>query len=86
MPRCKRNYEAKNHTFPSYYALKGFDIAYDVLMRLASGKALKETFQEGASFRVESQFNFNNRLYETSENKGIFIMQYNADLTLVRLK
>lgn len=82
----QKAYKAKNHTFPSYYALKGFDITYDILMRLASGKALKETFQEGASFRVESQFNFNDRLYETSENKGIFIMQYNTDLTLTRLE
>ncbi len=82
----QKTYKAKNHTFPSYYALKGFDITYDILMRLASGKALKETFQEGASFRVESQFNFNDRLYETSENKGIFIIQYNTGLTLTRLE
>ena len=79
-------YYAKNHTMPSFYATKGFDITYDVLMRLASGNSLKSTFNNGASYRVESKFDFTKKLFQTSENKGLFILQYNEDLTLTRLQ
>lgn len=79
-------YYAKNHTMPSFYATKGFDITYDVLMRLASGNSLKSTFNDGASYRVESKFDFTKKLFKTSENNGLFILQYNEDLTLTRLK
>jgi LysM repeat protein len=79
-------YYAKNHTMPSFYATKGFDITYDVLMRLASGNSLKSTFNNGASYRVESKFDFSKKLFQTSENNGLFILQYNEDLTLTRLQ
>jgi len=79
-------YFAKNNAMPSFYATKGFDITYDVLMRLASGKKLKSTFNEGASYRVESKFDYTKKLFKNAENKGLFILQYNEDLTLTRLK
>ncbi|ARV15092.1 hypothetical protein BTO07_07975 [Polaribacter sp. SA4-12] len=81
-----KQYYMKNNALPSFHATKGFDITYDVLMRLASGENLKATFKEGASFRVESKFDYSNKLFGTSENKGLFIVQYNKDLSLTRLK
>ncbi|WP_298881760.1 LysM peptidoglycan-binding domain-containing protein [uncultured Polaribacter sp.] len=81
-----KQYFRKNNALPSYYATKGFDITYDILIRLASGKDLKSTFKEGASYRIESKFDYNNKLFGTSENKGLFIVKYNQDLSLTRLK
>ncbi|KGL64332.1 peptidoglycan-binding protein LysM domain protein, CBM50 domain protein [Polaribacter sp. Hel1_85] len=81
-----KQYVSKNNALPSFYATKGFDITYDILMRLASGNDLKSTFKEGASFRVESKFDYSNKLFGTSENNGLFIVQYNKDLSLTRLK
>ena len=81
-----QQYVAKNNSLPSFYATKGFDITYDILVRLASGAPLKETFKKGASYRVESKFNYSKQLFETTQNKGLFILQYNEDLTLTRLK
>ena len=81
-----QQYVAKNNSLPSFYATKGFDITYDILVRLASGTSLKETFKKGASYRVESKFNYSKQLFETTQNKGLFILQYNEDLTLTRLK
>ena len=71
---------------PSFYATKGFDITYDVLIRLASGNDLYSTFKEGASYRVESKFDYANEPKGYQENKGLFIIKYNKDLTLTRLK
>ena len=55
-------------------------------MRLASGNSLKDTFNEGASYRVETKFDYSNNTLGVSENKGLFIVQYNKDLSLTRLK
>ena len=81
-----KQYFKRNNALPSFYATKGFDITYDILIRLASGNKLKSTFKEGASFRVETKFDYNNKLFGVSENKGLFIVQYNKDLSLTRLK
>ena len=81
-----KQYYTKNNALPSFYATKGFDIVYDILMRIASGKKLKSTFTKGASYRVESKFDYSKNLFTTSENNGLFIVQYNEDLTLTRLK
>lgn len=78
-----QQYLEKNYTLPSYYATKGFDITYDILIRLASGKSLETTFKEGASQRVETRFDFRE---DAQENKGLYIIQYNKDLTLTKLK
>ncbi|WP_299666399.1 LysM peptidoglycan-binding domain-containing protein [uncultured Polaribacter sp.] len=81
-----RKYLRKNGVLPSFYATKGFDITYDILMRLASGKSLKSTFDEGYSYRVESKFDYTDKLFKITENKGLFLVKYNPDLTLTRIK
>ncbi len=80
-----KQYQEKNNALPSFYAIKGFDITYDILMRLASGNDLKSTLDAGVSRRIETKFDYRNSAY-ISENKGLFIVQYNEDLTLTRLK
>jgi LysM repeat protein len=81
----RNQYLQKNKALPSFYATKGFDITYDILIRLASGKDLKSTLEEGMSMRVETKFDYRNSS-NISENKGLFIVQYNEDLSLTRLK
>lgn len=81
----RKQYLQKNKALPSFYATKGFDITYDILIRLASGKDLKSTLEEGMSMRVETKFDYRNST-NISENKGLFIVQYNEDLSLTRLK
>ena len=80
-----KQYQKKNNALPSFYATKGFDITYDILVRLASGKELRTTLDEGVSVRVESKFDYRNS-NTVPENKGLFIVRYNKDLTLTRLK
>lgn len=81
----RKQYLKMNKALPSFYATKGFDITYDILMRLASGNDLRSTLNEGISMRVETKFDYRNS-EDISENKGLFIVQYNEDLSLTRLK
>ena len=79
-----QQYLSKNHVYPSYYATKGFDIVYDVGVRLASGNKLKQTFKNGTSFRLESKFDYTKDLFKTTSNKGLYILEYTTDLTIKR--
>ncbi|WP_299159419.1 LysM peptidoglycan-binding domain-containing protein [uncultured Tenacibaculum sp.] len=81
-----KKYYTKNNTIPSDYAIKGFDITYDVLMRLASGKSLTDTFKDGVSLRLENKFDYRKKVFGSSSNSGLFIVKYNKDLSLSRLK
>ena len=75
-----------NNTIPSDYAVKGFDITYDILMRLASGENLDTTFKKGASLRIESKFDYRKKVFGSSSNNGLFVIKYNEDLSLTRLR
>lgn len=81
-----RKYKRKNNSLPSEYATKGFDITYDILTRLASGNKLNKTFKEGTSIRVSNKFNYNKKTFGSTDNNGLFIVQYNKDLSLKRLQ
>lgn len=81
-----KQFMEKNNALPSYYATKGFDITYDTAIRLAAGNGLKSSFREGTSYRIESKFDYSRMLFTTSYNNGVFIMEYNPDMTLTRLK
>ena len=52
-------------------------------MRLASGNDLNTTFRQGVSARVETKFDYR---ASNTENHGLFIVQYNEDLTVTKLK
>lgn len=78
-------YLDKNNALPSEYAVKGFDITYDIIMRLASGEKLSKTFKEGTSFRLENKFEYRKKS-GTYSNQGLYLVKYNNDLSLSRLK
>lgn len=84
--KFNKMYLRKNYALPSDYAIKGFDITYDILMRLASGGDLYSTFKKGTSLRVENKFDYNKKSLGTTSNSGLFIVKYNKDLTLTRLR
>ncbi|WP_299675060.1 LysM peptidoglycan-binding domain-containing protein [uncultured Tenacibaculum sp.] len=86
MKKFISSYKAKNKDIPTEYAVRGFDITFDVLMRLASGEKLLDTYKQGASIRLENKFEFDKKLFGSIYNKGLFIVKYNPDLTLERIK
>ncbi len=76
----------KNNGLPSLYAVKGFDVTYDIIMRLASGKPLEETFKEGVSFRVENKFDYFKSNSGMIDNKGLYLLKYSKNLNIIRLE
>jgi LysM repeat protein len=74
----KKKYLKKYYTLPSKNAIEGFDITYDILMRLASELDL---IDQGMSERVISRFKFIENTSGGIINQGIYIVKY-EDLTL----
>lgn len=74
-------YKAKNYALPSKYVIRGFDVTYDTLIRLASLESLKEGLKAGKSVRVSGVFNYEKELLGSFENTGVFLIQYTKDLT-----
>ena len=79
-------YQVKNYAEPSDYAIKGFDVTYDALIRLASTEgSIESAFASGKSVRVASVFNYAKKTTGGFENKGVFIVQYSKDLSPIIL-
>jgi len=81
-----KTYQEKNFAIPSKYALKGFDITYDVLARIATMGTLEMGLAAGKSSRISTLFNYDRNLLGSFENHGVFIIQYNKSLTPIILE
>jgi len=79
-------FKDKNGAFPSKYALRGFDVTYDALVRYATGGDLEEGLTVGNSIRTASIFNYQKNDLDTYENNGVILIRYNKDLSVTVLE
>jgi len=75
-----RKYRAQNHVAPSKFAMRGFDVTYDVLMRLACAESLNEGLTAGKSSRLSTAFSYHKKFMNGYQNKGVNIIQFNKEL------
>ncbi|WP_299437621.1 LysM peptidoglycan-binding domain-containing protein [uncultured Aquimarina sp.] len=76
-------YKKEYGTIPSKYAVRGFDITYDILMRLGVADDLYHaaTF-EGTTEYVENKFNYAKKLLGGYYNKASYIIKFDDELKL----
>ncbi|WP_396190902.1 LysM peptidoglycan-binding domain-containing protein [Flavobacterium sp.] len=79
--RFERAYRKKNKVVPNQYAVRGFDVTFDTMLRLAQEKPFAETL-DVASEQVESKFDYDKKLSGGFTNNGIYILYYDTDLTI----
>jgi LysM repeat protein/ABC-type branched-subunit amino acid transport system substrate-binding protein len=79
-------FKKKNFALPSKYAIRGFDVTYDILSRLASGENMEEALLSGESFRLNDVFYYVRNQQNELENEGVHIFQLNKELDLNILK
>ena len=74
-----RNFEAaykkKYYTLPSSYAVDGFDITYDLLMRLVTDA---DFVNQGRSERIATKFDYIENTSGSVINNGIYIIKYDG--------
>ncbi len=72
-------YNQKNFTDPSEYAILGFDVTYDMLLRLATYETISRALNAGYSNRASSKFQYvNNGTGKGFTNKGVYLMKYDG--------
>lgn len=74
-------YKAKNYIRPSEFAAKGFDVTYDTLLRLMNG-SFNDGAKEGVSRRVSTKFDYSKKMFSSTENNGVFLLQYQDNFKL----
>lgn len=79
-------YKSKNYALPTKYAIRGFDVTYDTLIRIASSESIEDGLKGGKSSRISSIFNYDKKLFGSFENTGIFLIQYTKDLEAIILE
>lgn len=78
-------FKKKNNIFPNRFATRGFDVTFDVIVRMFQENGFKESVNENASEQVENKFDYAN-LGGGYYNTGVYIMNYNEDLTVKEAK
>ncbi|AOW09643.1 LysM peptidoglycan-binding domain-containing protein [Flavobacterium gilvum] len=81
-----QNYRKKNKVNPSSYAIRGFDITFDTMMRLSQDKTYQETAETMITEQVENKFEYHKNQDEGYANKGVYILYYDTDLTIKEAK
>lgn len=76
-------YHEKYGVVPNTYAIRGFDVTFDTLLRMASAESLMESMEaEGTTEYVENKFDYEKRNTGGYLNKAIYIMAYGDGLKL----
>lgn len=77
------SYIEKYGVVPNTYAVRGFDVTFDVLLRLATAENLVASMEEeGTTEYVENKFDYDKKPSGSYINKAIYILRYGEDLKL----
>ncbi|MEN9335636.1 MAG: hypothetical protein RLZZ500_623 [Bacteroidota bacterium] len=74
-------YRKKNKVFPNQFAIRGFDLTFDTLIRLAQSNDFEDTLED-ASEQIENKFDYAKKVSGGYTNNGIYILYYDEDLTI----
>lgn len=74
-----KKYEEKYKISPSRIATRGFDVTFDILLRLAYNQNLAKSVRSGAETSyVENKFDYTKKMFGGFFNKGIYIVKYDG--------
>ena len=73
-------FREKNGYSPNEYATRGFDVTFDTILRLFQPEEFGEVMSSKASEQVENKFAYTEDK-GGNYNTGVYILQYNEDLT-----
>ena len=75
------SYKNTHGVLPNRYAVRGFDVTYDVLLRLASAEDVYDaTNTEFETEYIENKFRYTKKLFKGYENEAMYILKYTPDL------
>ena len=81
----EKNFKLINKVTPNAFAIRGFDVTFDALMRLSQPNGFFESTNQ-ITEQVESKFDYFKNETGGFANKGLYILYYDADLTVKEAK
>ena len=81
------DYKTKYGVRPNRFAIRGYDVMLDVLLRLSSEKGNLSDSNDGVieTEYVENKFRYNKKLFGGYVNEAAYIVHYN-DLRILPIK
>jgi LysM repeat protein len=76
------DFKKKNKILPNQFATRGFDITFDTMLRLSQGKSFAQSVNDDKTQQLESKFEYQKKETEGYINKGVYILEYQDDLTV----
>jgi len=75
------SYKNKYGVIPNKYAMRGFDVTYDVLLRMASDKNVYDAFlPDRETSYIDNKFRYEQTGKSGYSNQAAFILKYDKDL------
>jgi LysM repeat protein len=76
-----QSYRNKFNAFPSQFAIRGFDVSLDAILRMAQSEGFTETSKDKASEQISNKFDYISHI-NGFVNQGVYIFEYQEDLTI----
>ncbi len=75
------SYKNKYGVLPNRFAVRGFDVTYDVLLRLAAeGNVYDASSDDYEAEYIENKFRYRKKMFSGYTNNAHYILKYNQDL------
>lgn len=75
------SYKNKYGVLPNRYAVRGFDVTYDVLLRLASADDMYDaTNSDYSTEYIENRFRYSKKMFSGYQNNALYIIKYADNL------
>lgn len=72
-------YKKRNNVFPNQYAMRGFDVTFDVIQRLIHEEGFFATISKYHSDQLDFKFDYQQKPGGGYQNKGVYILYYDED-------
>ena len=77
------SYRNSYGVIPNKYAVRGFDLAYDIFLRLGTAEDLYDACDPDVETHyVENRFRYDKKLLSGYRNQAFYLLQYNEELNL----
>jgi len=75
------SYKNTHGVLPNRYAVRGFDVTYDVLLRLASADDMYDaTSSDYSTEYIENRFRYSKKMFSGYQNNALYIIKYTDNL------
>ncbi|HWR94830.1 MAG TPA: LysM peptidoglycan-binding domain-containing protein [Flavobacterium sp.] len=81
----RNRYKKKYKVFPSTFAMRGFDITFDTMLRLSQNESFETSAKNDKTQQIVSKFEYVKSNSQENVNNGIYILQYQEDYTVKQL-